>query len=302
MQRFSLVICAVIALLPLICQADPRRTHVSATEYPFSAIGRLNVGNHSFCSAVLVAERLVLTAAHCLWLPSENRWWPPSAVHFTPSYQGGDMPLHSLAARYAVADCAADNGDRCAGPRHFDADWAVIELAEPLGLAAGWIAVGAARGSDLIGRVGYHKASRDAMTLDYGCKVVGPPLPGGGEQLFRDDCGALPGTSGGPVLAFAADGPRLIGITTASVKGTSYAQAVSVPAAAFADRARFPAAAQILQSAGVGRNAGHAPPSGALPAETIKILDPGNTAPPSFALLQKLLARTGADQAPAPWP
>src|SRR5271154_3135713 len=103
MRRFRLTLCFIVALLPLIGQAAPQRIHVDAAEYPFSAIGRLNVGGHGYCSAVLVAERIVLTAAHCLWLPSENRWWPPSAGVFCAglSRRRGAAAL----ARRPILDC-----------------------------------------------------------------------------------------------------------------------------------------------------------------------------------------------------
>jgi protease YdgD len=298
MRRSTLLILCVAALLPAIALAAPQRIRVDATEYPFSAVGRLNVAGHSYCSAVLVGERIALTAAHCLWLTSENRWWPPSVVHFVPGYQGGDAPLHALAIRYLIADCAADNGAGCGGPRRVDADWAVVELAEPLGRTAGWIAVGAAGRSDLIGRLGYRMDSRHAMTLDFGC-IIAPPPPGN-DLLFRDDCGAVRGDSGGPVLAFGVDGVRLIGLTAATMKGGAAPQALSVAAAAFADHARFPAAAQVLQSAAVGRSGGHPPAAGALPAETIRMLDPDDAAPPSFARLYSLLAKAAAAPAPRP--
>jgi protease YdgD len=294
-----LAFCLVVAVLsPSGARASPQRIHVDAVEYPWSAVGRLNVGGHSYCSAVLVADNLLLTAAHCLWYAPENRWWPASAVHFVPAYQGGEAPLHSLATRYVVADCPAIDAVGCPKPHQPSADWAVVELAEPLGRIAGWIAVGGAASSDPIGRLGYRAETRHALTLDFGCSLLRRD-----DSLFTDDCGAVHGDSGGPVLAFQPDGPHLIGITIA-VQGNGHATwAVSIAAASFADHDRFPQAVALLQAAAVGRGPGHPPspggPADPLPVSTIRALDPNGTSPPSFARLRELLAKTASSGVPA---
>jgi V8-like Glu-specific endopeptidase len=73
---------------------------VLQTLYPHRWIGRLSFrlpdGSTSFCSATSIRGNVMLTAAHCLYDSTSNRWF--SNWVFTPAYRNGNAPFGTFAA------------------------------------------------------------------------------------------------------------------------------------------------------------------------------------------------------------
>lgn len=69
------------------------------TMYPHRWVGRITMnfsGSTSYCSGTAMPNNVVLTAAHCLYDTTNNRWL--SSASFSPAYRNGSAPYGSFAA------------------------------------------------------------------------------------------------------------------------------------------------------------------------------------------------------------
>lgn len=194
-----------------------------------------------FGTATLVGPRHALTAHHIAF-PTAAAAGPgvASLVHLGPPR--ADFPFTATIAARPVAW-----GDMGA---HVNADWALLELAEPAGEVWGWWPVDALATEAATARPGGFRSAghpawgrRDRVAVDPACTVWEAT---GSVPAWRMDCAVRVGVSGGPVFVdgAAADRPRL----TAIVKGDFFptdaiipgwdrrAANIAVPATTFRER------------------------------------------------------------------
>lgn len=179
--------------------------------WPWGLVGRIfnNRGNGG--SAVLVGDRIIITAGHVVpW--SDGSWW----MRFVPAYYDG-LSLHGASVTSYVSDVYGyDPAGQVAGY-----DYAVCRLYEPLGSWLGYM-----------GYNGYAESWNNQpywSIIGYPGMVAGGMRPSyqngitvwevdnesnGGCELESQTADLSPGNSGGPMFGWWGDDPRVVGVVS----------------------------------------------------------------------------------------
>jgi len=191
------------ATLPGIGTNDPRRV-VSVDSPPWRALGRVQTELGSRCTGFLVAPRLVVTAAHCLFLRRPRHWTQPGSVHFVLRYAAGRFAGHAVAAGYAIPP----GYDPLDEEQSAGLDIALLRLAAPLGGPDDILALAPALPAPgtpaMLG--GYGQDRTELIDADPACTVLDTGRDAGGHALIAHGCAGTRGTSGAPLLTRGADG------------------------------------------------------------------------------------------------
>ncbi|WP_419901296.1 trypsin-like serine peptidase [Kiloniella sp.] len=162
---------------------------VNANTFPWSTIGRLNVGGRTYCTAVMIGTKHLYTQANCLYNKAEKRWWKESELHYRAGYQHDKHIASSNISRVEIAD--AYNPKAPDSLASIANNWALITLNKPLGKHTGWLGIKGLNkgmrqklksGSAKMFNAGYHSGWEHAVRLSNGCssKVSKQIIPGVG--------------------------------------------------------------------------------------------------------------------------
>jgi protease YdgD len=200
------VVALLLALLPALAQAADRRVPVDPNEPPWNAVAKVQTNTAARCTGVLIAPAVVLTAAHCLYNRLTGRLLQPVSLHVLFGYERAGYRWHRLVTRVTVG--AGFEGGK---PRAQTADWARLELAEPVSIAPLPMFKGPVMAGMTLVLGGYNQDRAQLLLADIACHVRQA-----GGAFVTHDCAGTRGTSGGPLLARQGERWAVVGINIAA--------------------------------------------------------------------------------------
>ncbi len=210
------LLTALLCLLTLPALAEESRLVSLQTgddQRGWEAVGRLELGSRGFCTATLIADDLVLTAAHCLFERGTGALIGPDRLEFRAGWRNGRAGAYRDVRRAVVHPRYVHLEDAGAGASRWDV--ALIELVQPIRSSEVHpIAVGSALpvGAE-VGVVSYAHDRSETPALQQRCAVVAAE-----DGIMVFSCEVDFGSSGAPVLAMHEDGAEVVSVVSAKAE------------------------------------------------------------------------------------
>lgn len=180
----------------------------------WEAVGRLEIAGEAFCTGALVAETLVLTAAHCLFDSTTGARVPEDKIQFLAGWRNGRASAYRRVRR-AVPHPGYDYSEP-SSPDRVRNDVALIELQHPIRnttIEPFATDIQPTTG-DRVGVVSYAHDRSEAPGLQEMCEVLSQQ-----NGMLVLSCAVDFGASGSPVFSFADDGtPRIVSVVSAKAE------------------------------------------------------------------------------------
>lgn len=205
---------------------------VNDASYPWRGVGKLVNGAGGYCTATLVADSVIVTAAHCFYNLDKGERYPGTENFYAGFADGADIGYAKVNEVLVGAKKITD-GDNTR-------DWAIARLDQPLGRKLGVMPMKtlpsyfALLNRPVLNQVAYHYDLGDghAPYIHEGCRIRAQISQGtDGATSLLTDCDATEGASGSGVFTFDEETRRqvLIGLFVFEMGAKTGQSEIGVP-------------------------------------------------------------------------
>ncbi|MCA0930492.1 trypsin-like serine peptidase [Ruegeria profundi] len=213
------VMCLSVLSTASFAQSAKRKLTDREDLYGWEAIGRLDIGDQGFCTGTLIAQDLVLTAAHCAVEKRTGQIYAPGKLMFRAGLSAGKALADRKVVQIAIHPDYVHLPELSAASVRADVALMRLEhpipysVADPFALHSGRVA------GNEVSLASYGRGRSEAITRERSCRIMQRQ-----QGLISFNCDITFGSSGSALLA--RNGPRWQILSVVSAVGTDGRQKV----------------------------------------------------------------------------
>ncbi len=179
----------------------------------WEAVGRLDIDGKGFCTGALIAPKLVLTAAHCMFDSKTGEHIDQGHIEFLAGWRNGRAEAYRNVSRVVVhPDYIYDEALSSDRVRN---DLALLELEQPIrnNSIRPFKTAARPRTGDRVGVVSYALDRAEAPSLQEVCAVLARQ-----DGVLVTSCSVDFGSSGAPIFVVADGEPQIVSVVSAKAE------------------------------------------------------------------------------------